>query len=87
MCFFRAVFPVRTIGNKIGGFKKLVGYEYLDHRGSFEFLFRFWWLKQYDRDLEPDGAYAKGFPVEAVVPSSIESGKPSTYLSGYSRNY
>jgi hypothetical protein len=67
----------------------LVGYA--THRktpgGITAYIRRFWWLKPWDRDLDPEGCYdvmtfKRGpAPVEAVVPASIEVGKKSTWYS------
>lgn len=32
---------------------------------------RYWWLKSYDRDLQPNGVYKTRLPCEAVNPLSI----------------
>ena len=40
-------------------------------------LRRIWWLKTYDRDLDPDGTYRAWCPSEAVDPASIKVGKRS----------
>lgn len=41
------------------------------------FFRRVWWLKEYDRDLSPEGSYSAGHPCEAVIPASIQVGRPS----------
>jgi hypothetical protein len=51
---------------------------------------RFWFLRKYDRDFEPSGIYGKltfqrgPAPTEAVLPNTIEVGKPSQMYSGSS---
>jgi hypothetical protein len=60
--------------------KRIIGYEIISHkRGMYNF--RLWWLKTYDRDFDPEGAYKYNQPYEAVIPSSIESGKESKNYS------
>ncbi|MCA1915140.1 DUF6009 family protein [Methanospirillum hungatei] len=72
-------FPVKTIGNKFQQFGKLIGYELVERRdsntkGVYLYHHQFYWLKEYDRDLSPDGVYKgpRGFggrmPTEAVNP-------------------
>jgi hypothetical protein len=58
---------------------RLIGYtEHRKHgRGIVPYRRRFWWLKPYDRDLEPDGVYADHYPAEAVDPGSIQVGTRS----------
>ena len=47
------------------------------------FYRRFWWVKKFDRfeghGTDKDGGhYDESGPVEAVIPSSVQAGKPST---------
>ena len=68
----------------------IVGYATHHKKGHGRTVYnrRFWYLKKWDRDLEPDGPYAvKNFrygpmPCEAVIPESIEAGKDSVDYYG-----
>jgi hypothetical protein len=53
----------------------IVGYE-VDHIGG-NTIYRVWWLKTYDRDVDTNSIYKKHAPAEAVIPSSIKVGLPS----------
>lgn len=58
--------------------ERIIGYA--EHRkGERGALYyrRVWRIRKYDRDLKPDGPYAIGHPVEAVVPASIRVGQKS----------
>lgn len=46
-------------------------------RGRTAYRRRFWWLKKYDRDLDPQGVYARGRPAEAVDPRRVVANEPS----------
>jgi hypothetical protein len=43
-------FPIKTLGNSICDFYKLIGYELIDYHSSsnYPFLFDYYWLKTYD---------------------------------------
>lgn len=59
---------------------RIVGYAEKAADGSGMYVRRVWWLKSYDRDLDPTGVYARRhgvYPHEAVRPSSIRLGRPS----------
>lgn len=50
----------------------LIGYaEVVNTHSWVGYERRYWWLKSYDRDVCPDGIYARGTPHEAVAPLSI----------------
>jgi len=50
----------------------LIGYaEVVKTHSRVGYQRRYWWLRSYDRDVRPDGVYAKGHPCEAVDPLSI----------------
>ena len=56
----------------------LVGYaEVMNTRSWVGYERRYWWLRSYDRDVCPDGNYAKGHPCEAVDPLSIAINRQS----------
>ncbi|PWR71851.1 DUF6009 family protein [Methanospirillum stamsii] len=72
-------FPVKTLGKKFQQFGKLIGHELIERKdsntkGVYLYHHQFYWLKEHDRDLAPDGVYKgpRGFggrmPVEAVDP-------------------
>lgn len=71
-------------GRNIGDLAFIVGYAECAP-GSGEYVYdrvnvyrrRFWWLKVYDRDLDPNGVYAHACPMEAVDPASIAANKKS----------
>jgi len=45
----------------------LIGYaEVVNTHSWVGYQRRYWWLRSYDRDVRPDGVYAKGHPCEAV---------------------
>lgn len=52
---------------------RLIGYQLVSHLSARVFNFRFWYLREYDRDLDPEGVYKDRlkYPCEAVLPSSI----------------
>jgi Family of unknown function (DUF6009) len=50
---------------------RVVGYQLISHETGGVFIFRFWWLKTYDRDIQPEGIYKYGAPCEAVIPLSV----------------
>jgi len=56
---------------------RLIGYSVHKADGSRYYPRRIWTLNDWDRDLEPTGVYADDCPWEAVLPSSIQAGKPS----------
>lgn len=42
-------------------------------KGAYStYVRRFWFLKEYDRDIEPDGCYKDTAPCEAVIPTRIK---------------
>lgn len=68
-------FPIKTKFK--GHMAKVIGYELLSHRAGEPFHYRFWWLKDYDRDIDPEGTYKNNCPIEAVIPVSIATGRES----------
>ncbi|MGD0534351.1 MAG: DUF6009 family protein [Methanoregula sp.] len=68
---------------------KIVGYETIPVKerkacgGMRAYTRRVWWLKKYDRDIDPSGVYATHWPCEAVLPSSIGLGKESVRYASY----
>ncbi|MFD6751347.1 DUF6009 family protein [Streptomyces anthocyanicus] len=57
---------------------RMVGYAILGptakpSRASGTFRRRVFWLLPHDRDLEPDGLYAKSAPAEAVDPRTLDA--------------
>lgn len=52
----------------------LVGYENYARDYDGIYFRRYWWLKNYDRDIDPNGVYATGQPAEAVAIEDIISG-------------
>ncbi|MCX4920082.1 DUF6009 family protein [Streptomyces sp. NBC_00687] len=57
---------------------RMVGYAILGptakpSRASGTFRRRVFWLLPHDRDIEPDGLYAKSAPAEAVDPRTLEA--------------
>lgn len=83
-------FPVKTIGNRLQDFSKILGYELIGKDGGkgvpvFQYLF--YWLKEHDRDLMPDGVY-KGpkefggkMPAEAKNPVDLVKNNPYVEVS------
>ncbi|MFJ7305634.1 DUF6009 family protein [Streptomyces sp. NPDC099088] len=56
---------------------RMVGYAILDptakpSRASGTFRRRVFWLLPHDRDIQPDGLYAKSAPAEGVDPRTVE---------------
>jgi hypothetical protein len=67
--------------------EKIVGYEINTPRDSYGcYIRRVWWLKTYDRDIDPDGSYKYHWPHEAVVPSSISIERKSTSYAKFLLN-
>jgi len=69
----------------------LIGYAVAaKDKGRRAYTRRFWFLKKYDRDFEPSGIYGQHTfergpaPAEAVLPTTIEVGKPSQTYCGSS---
>lgn len=69
--------PKKFNENCVNG--KLIGYAVHRPKGrrSVSYDRRCWYVTEWDRDLCPNGNYANCAPCEAVLPSSIEVGKPS----------
>jgi hypothetical protein len=58
----------------------IVGYE-VSKRGT-ETIYRVWWLKTYDRDVDKNSIYKNHAPAEAVKPQSIKPGIDSEHYGG-----
>lgn len=62
---------------------KIIGYEIINRKhepAQDVYNRRVWWLKTYDRDLDPEGVYKHMHPNEAVLPDSIAVGAVSKSL-------
>lgn len=84
MCTTRSSGPIS--GRYIEDLAFIVGYaECLPKsagHGRMAYRRRFWWLKEHDRDLDPQGVYARGRPAEAVDPASIGVNQMSRVFKG-----
>ncbi len=77
--------PIRTV-EKRQDYGKIVGYEKVSSQ-RYMYLFNFYWLKEHDRDLMPDGVY-KGpkefggkMPAEAKNPVELVKDNPYMEVS------
>jgi hypothetical protein len=71
-------FPIRFASlcdTKVVGYEK-IRYEPVEGRSGLHY-YRYWHLRSWDRDRDPNGVYKDDCPCEAVVPSSIKPGEKS----------
>jgi len=72
-------FPIKNL-SLLRGMEKIIGYQIMSRKKNC-YEFRFWYVRRYDRDIDPNGVYKNSCPSEAVIPDSIcRDSKSKPYL-------